>query len=114
MVAGVVPAAVAAMVSLGADPARILARTGPAVCGRCYEVPERMRAEVAEAEPAAWSETSWGTPAVDVTAGVHAQLTELGVTDLVASPVCTLESGDHFSYRRDRTTGRLAGYVWLD
>ncbi|MEV5280141.1 peptidoglycan editing factor PgeF [Streptomyces sp. NPDC006692] len=114
MVAGVVPAAVAAMVSLGADPARILARTGPAVCGRCYEVPERMRAEVAEAEPAAWSETSWGTPAVDVTAGVHAQLTALGVTDLVASPVCTLESGDHFSYRRDRTTGRLAGYVWLD
>ncbi|MFI6472667.1 peptidoglycan editing factor PgeF [Streptomyces sp. NPDC050516] len=114
MVAGVVPAAVEAMVSLGADPARIVARTGPAVCGRCYEVPERMRAEVAEAEPAAWSETSWGTPAVDVTAGVHAQLAALGVTDVEASPVCTLESLDHFSYRRDRTTGRLAGYVWLD
>ncbi|MGW8332232.1 peptidoglycan editing factor PgeF [Streptomyces sp. NPDC055897] len=114
MVAGVVPAAVGAMVSLGADPARIVARTGPAVCGRCYEVPGPMRAEVAEAEPAAWSETSWGTPAVDVTAGVHAQLAALGVTDLVASPVCTLESLDHFSYRRDRTTGRLAGYVWLD
>ncbi|RCH69597.1 peptidoglycan editing factor PgeF [Streptomyces sp. SDr-06] len=114
MVAGVVPAAVEAMVSLGADPARIVARTGPAVCGRCYEVPGPMRAEVAEAEPAAWSETSWGTPAVDVTAGVHAQLAALGVTDLQASPVCTLESLDHFSYRRDRTTGRLAGYVWLD
>lgn len=114
MVAGVVPAAVEAMVSLGADPARIVARTGPAVCGRCYEVPEGMRAEVAGAEPAAWSETSWGTPAVDVTAGVHAQLAALGVTDLEASPVCTLESLDHFSYRRDRTTGRLAGYVWLD
>ncbi|MFI5704419.1 peptidoglycan editing factor PgeF [Streptomyces xanthochromogenes] len=114
MVAGVVPAAVEAMVSLGADPARIVARTGPAVCGRCYEVPEPMRAEVAEAEPAAWSETSWGTPAVDVTAGVHAQLAALGVTDIEASPVCTLESLDHFSYRRDRTTGRLAGYVWLD
>ncbi|MFG3283899.1 peptidoglycan editing factor PgeF [Streptomyces sp. NPDC048111] len=114
MLAGVVPAAVGAMVSLGADPARIVARTGPAVCGRCYEVPEDMRAEVAAAEPAAWSETSWGTPAVDVTAGVHAQLAALGVTDRTASPVCTLESLDHFSYRRDRTTGRLAGYVWLD
>jgi copper oxidase (laccase) domain-containing protein len=32
---------------------------------------------------------------------VHAQLQRLGVHD-------------HFSYRRDRTTGRLAGYVWLD
>jgi YfiH family protein len=113
MIAGVVPAALRAMTELGADPARIVARTGPAVCGRCYEVPEPMRADVAAVEPAAHAETSWGTPAVDVTAGVHAQLDRLGVRDRRRSPVCTLESGDHFSYRRDRTTGRLAGYVWL-
>ncbi|NEC83616.1 laccase domain-containing protein, partial [Streptomyces sp. SID7958] len=79
-----------------------------------YEVPGPMRAEVAAAEPAAYAETSWGTPAVDVGAGVHAQLERLGVRDREQSPVCTLESDDHFSYRRDRTTGRLAGYVWLD
>ncbi|MFI6086641.1 peptidoglycan editing factor PgeF [Streptomyces sp. NPDC051218] len=114
MLAGVVPAAVEAMVKLGADPARVVARTGPAVCGRCYEVPEAMRADAAAIEPAAYAETSWGTPAVDVTAGVHAQLERLGVHDREQSPVCTRESGDHFSYRRDRTTGRLAGYVWLD
>lgn len=114
LVAGVVPAAVEAMIALGAEPSRITAHTGPAVCGRCYEVPEQMRAEVAGVVPESWSETSWGTPAVDVTAGVHAQLAELGVTDRHSSPFCTLESGDHFSYRRDRTTGRLAGYVWLD
>lgn len=114
MVAGIVPEAIDAMESLGAEPARIVARTGPAVCGRCYEVPEAMRAEVAAVEPAAYGETSWGTPAVDVVAGVHAQLERLGVRDLERSPVCTLESRDHFSYRRDRTTGRLAGYVWLD
>ncbi|MET7909549.1 peptidoglycan editing factor PgeF [Streptomyces avermitilis] len=114
MIAGVVPAAVDAMVELGADPSRIVARTGPAVCGRCYEVPDAMRAEVAGVEPAAYAETGWGTPAVDVSAGVHAQLERLGVRDREQSPVCTLESGDHFSYRRDRTTGRLAGYVWLD
>ncbi|MEU3792667.1 peptidoglycan editing factor PgeF [Streptomyces fructofermentans] len=114
MVAQVVPAAVAAMVGAGAEPSRIVARTGPAVCGGCYEVPEEMRAEVAAVEPAAYSETTWGTPAVDVTAGVHAQLERLGVRDRAKSPVCTIESDDHFSYRRDRTTGRLAGYVWLD
>jgi YfiH family protein len=114
MIAGVVPAAVRAMTGLGAEPARIVARTGPAVCGRCYEVPDAMRADVSAVEPAAYAETSWGTPAVDVTAGVHAQLERLGVRDREQSPVCTLESGDHFSYRRDRTTGRLAGYVWLD
>ncbi|MEV5935441.1 peptidoglycan editing factor PgeF [Streptomyces sp. NPDC052079] len=114
LVAGVVPVAVRAMTGLGADPARIVVRTGPAVCGRCYEVPGAMRAEVAAVEPAAHAETSWGTPAVDVAAGVHAQLERLGVRDREQSPVCTLESADHFSYRRDRTTGRLAGYVWLD
>ncbi|MFD8263472.1 peptidoglycan editing factor PgeF [Streptomyces griseoluteus] len=114
MLAGVVPAAVRAMTELGAEPGRIVARTGPAVCGRCYEVPEAMRAEVAAAEPAAYAETSWGTPAVDVSAGVHAQLDRLGVRDREQSPVCTRESDDHFSYRRDRSTGRLAGYVWLD
>lgn len=114
LVAGVVPAAVRAMTALGADPARIVARTGPAVCGRCYEVPEEMRADVAAVEPAAHAETSWGTPAVDVDRGVHAQLERFGVRDRERSQVCTLESDDHFSYRRDRSTGRLAGYVWLD
>ncbi|MGP3771654.1 peptidoglycan editing factor PgeF [Streptomyces sp. SDT5-1] len=114
MVAGVVPAAVRAMVERGAEPGRIIARTGPAVCGRCYEVPAAMRDEVAAVEPAAYAETSWGTPAVDVTAGVHAQLERLGVRDRERSTVCTLESHDHFSYRRDKATGRLGGYVWLD
>ncbi|MFJ5259154.1 peptidoglycan editing factor PgeF [Streptomyces sp. NPDC088387] len=114
MIAGVVPATLRAMTALGAVADRIVVRTGPAVCGRCYEVPEEMRADVAVHEPAAHAVTSWGTPAVDVAAGVHAQLDRLGVRDREQSPVCTLESGDHFSYRRDRTTGRLAGYVWLD
>ncbi|MET8813241.1 peptidoglycan editing factor PgeF [Streptomyces sp. NPDC004549] len=114
VVAGVVPAAIRAMTALGAEPDRIVARTGPCVCGRCYEVPEALRAAVAEVEPTAHAVTSWGTPAVDVSAGVHAQLARLGVCDRAQSPVCTLESGDHFSYRREGTTGRLAGYVWLD
>lgn len=114
LVAGVVPAAVEAMVALGAEPGRIVARTGPAVCGHCYEVPAEMRDAVSEVVPAARAETSWGTPAVDVVAGVHAQLAEAGVVNVHRSPVCTLESRDHFSYRRDRVTGRLAGYVWLD
>ncbi|MER5779639.1 peptidoglycan editing factor PgeF [Streptomyces sp. NPDC002039] len=114
LVAGVVPATVEAMIALGADPGRLVARTGPAVCGRCYEVPAEMRDAVAEVVPAAWAETSWGTPAVDVVAGVHAQLARAGVANADRSPVCTLESRDHFSYRRDRVTGRLAGYVWLD
>jgi len=113
LAAGVVPAVVRAMLELGAEAERITAATGPAVCGRCYEVPAELRAEVAAVVPAAWSETSWGTPALDVAAGVEAQLAEAGVAEVVRSSVCTLESVDHYSYRREQRTGRLASYVWL-
>jgi polyphenol oxidase len=27
---------------------------------------------------------------------------------------CTVESPDHFSYRREHVTGRFAGVVWLE
>ncbi|MEU3712467.1 peptidoglycan editing factor PgeF [Streptomyces catenulae] len=114
MVAGVVPETVRAMTGLGARPDRIVAHTGPSVCGRCYEVPAALRDEVAAVVPEAWATTSWGTPAVDVTAGVAAQLAAAGVPVREDSHICTRESADHFSYRRDRTTGRLASYVWLD
>jgi polyphenol oxidase len=114
LLAGVVPAAVEAMVALGAAPERVTAVTGPAVCGRCYEVPEAMREEVSAVVPEARATTGWGTPALDIVAGVHAQLARLGVQTRERSAVCTRESQDHFSYRRDRTTGRLASYVWLE
>ncbi|MFC1416845.1 peptidoglycan editing factor PgeF [Streptacidiphilus cavernicola] len=114
LAAGVVPAAVAAMAELGARPERITAAVGPSVCGRCYEVPAALRDEISALEPDARSQTSWGTPALDLPAGVRAQLTRAGVIRHEMSHICTLESADHFSYRRDRRTGRLAGYVWLD
>ena len=101
--AGVVPAAVEAMRELGAS--RITAVLGPYVCGSCYEVPAEMRAEVAARVPAASAETSWGTPSLDVGAGVRAQLAELGV-EVIDATRCTIESEDLYSYRRK---GRLSG-----
>ncbi|WP_052851820.1 peptidoglycan editing factor PgeF [Streptomyces avicenniae] len=114
LLAGVVPATVEAMRALGADPARIVARTGPTVCARCYEVPAALRDEAERTVPGSGAVSADGTPAIDIPAGVRAQLAASGVRDIALSPVCTRESADHFSYRRDRTTGRQAGYVWLD
>jgi YfiH family protein len=116
MAAGVVDAAIAAMCELGAEPSRMQAFTGPGVCGACYEVPEELRAEVAAKEPASWSTTRQGTPAIDVPAGVSAQLRRAGVAE---SPMriadgCTMEEPQYFSYRRDGRTGRFAGFIWLD
>jgi polyphenol oxidase len=110
LVANVVGAAVDTMRDLGAH--EIVARVGPSVCGRCYEVPEQMRAAVTTVERAAWSTTPAGTPALDVALGVTAQLLRRGV---VVSRIsgCTLEDSSLYSYRRDRTTGRFAGLAWL-
>ncbi|WP_433478456.1 peptidoglycan editing factor PgeF [Spirillospora sp. CA-142024] len=111
--AGVVPALVKAMCERGADPARMTAAIGPAACGRCYEVPARMRDEVAATVPAAYATTSKGTPGLDIRAGVAEQLASAGVTAVDADPRCTIEDPGLFSYRREGNTGRFAGYVWL-
>ncbi|TIC88636.1 polyphenol oxidase family protein [Nocardioides sp. GY 10113] len=107
---GVVPAAVARMRERGATDIR--AWVGPHVCGGCYEVPEAMRAEVAAAVPAAHAVTRWGTPALDLGAGVAAQLADAGVPATVV-PGCTLEEQRFHSHRRDgERAGRMAGLVW--
>ena len=112
--AGVVPALVAAMAERGADPSRMTALVGPAACGACYEVPDALRAEVAEAVPETWAQTRTGTPSLDLRAGIAAQLTRAGVAGIRHDARCTIESPELFSHRRDRPTGRFAGYVWLE
>ncbi len=112
LVAGVVPAAVEAMRARGAE--RIAAWVGPHVCGACYEVPEEMRADVAALVPESSARTSWGTPALDIGAGVRAQLRDAEVEDVVSTGHCTIEDDDLFSYRRQGPgSGRLGGLVWV-
>lgn len=106
---GILPAAVERMRAAGATGIR--AWLGPSICGSCYEVPAELRAEVAAQVPAAWADTSWGTPALDLPAGAKSQLGEAGVVVEYAGP-CTLEHEQLFSYRRSSTTGRFAGLVW--
>lgn len=108
---GVVPATVARMREAGAS--EITAWFGPYVCGRCYEVPAAMQAEVAGVEPASRATTSWGTPSLDIGAGARAQL-EREAVRVVDVSRCTRESDDLYSHRRDGArAGRLAGLVRL-
>ncbi|HET9860932.1 MAG TPA: polyphenol oxidase family protein, partial [Nocardioidaceae bacterium] len=111
MVAGIIPNTVARMRALGAE--RLVGWLGPHVCGACYEVPEDMRTEVAAVVPESYAETSWGTPSVDIGAGVRAQLEAQGV-EVVDASRCTVEDEDLYSYRRQgKESGRLAGLVWV-
>jgi YfiH family protein len=111
LAAGVVPKTVAALRELGA--ADLVAWVGPHVCGRCYEVPDQMRAEVSSLVPEAYAETSWHTPALDIGAGVRAQLSRDGVR-VVDAARCTMEDQDLYSYRRQgKQSGRFAGLAWV-
>jgi YfiH family protein len=106
---GVVPRTVGVMREHGATGLR--AWTGPHACGRCYEVPADMAAEVERAAPGSASRTAWDTPAVDLAAGVAAQLAAADV--LVESFAgCTIEDDTFFSHRRqDGTAGRFGMVV---
>jgi polyphenol oxidase len=114
MAAGVVPALIEAMTAAGASPDRMRAVIGPAICGRCYEVPEAMRASVTASVPQASCQTRAGTAGLDIAAGVRAQLAAAGVGSVKSDGRCTSESPELYSYRRDGTTGRFAGLVWLE
>jgi polyphenol oxidase len=106
MLVGAAPAAVARMRDL-----EVAAWIGPHICGACYEVPAAMQAEVGAVVPEAVATTSWGTPSLDIGAGVRAQLEALDVT-VTEVGTCTRESEDLYSHRRDGPrAGRFAGLV---
>lgn len=111
LAAGVLPATIADLRARGADP--VTAWVGPHVCGACYEVPAELQEEVAALVPEARSTTSWGTPALDLGAGVRAQLRAAGITDVRAVGACTIEDPTWPSYRRDGAEAtRFAGVIW--
>jgi len=85
---------------------------GPSICGKCYEVPLQMQHDVIADHPRALSTTHQGTPGLDLSAGLIAELTAEGVS-YEASVICTKEDPLYYSHRRDNPTGRFAGVVNL-
>ena len=105
------PATIARLRAEGAEPS--VAWVGPHVCGSCYEVPADLQEQVAALVPEARSTTSWGTPALDLGAGVGAQLAAAGITDVRVVGACTREDPSWPSYRRDGAAAtRFAGVIW--
>jgi YfiH family protein len=110
LLAGVVPATLAKMRSVGAR--RVSAVVGPSVCGRCYELPEHMVTTAARTSPSSVARSWTGTPAMDVAAGVVEQLAGEDVP-VRWVPGCTREDPELSSYRRAPVTGRFAGVIVL-
>ncbi|MBB3052686.1 hypothetical protein FHS23_003720 [Prauserella isguenensis] len=111
---GVVPAALEAMRSVGAEPGRIEALLGPAVCGSCYEVPADMADDVEAHLPGSRCRSRKGTAALDLHAGLWRQLADAGVGRIGVDPRCTVEDHTLFSHRRDNPSGRIAALTWIE
>lgn len=110
--AGIAERLVEAMIEVGAAVPDLCVRLGPAICGRCYEVPGDLRDEVERTLSGSAVRTARGTPGLDLRAGLRRQLLSLGVPVVEVDSRCTYEDSELFSYRRGAPTGRLAGVVW--
>jgi len=101
---------VAKMRELGAT--KISGIIGPAICGRCYEVPQELQDQVSALHPQTKSQTRSGNPALDLPSGLAIALNNANV-QVELNNECTFENTDYFSYRRHKITGRQAGVIKL-
>ncbi|MCU1353583.1 MAG: hypothetical protein JWM05_2792, partial [Acidimicrobiales bacterium] len=112
LAAGVVDAAVAAMRELGAGEVR--AELGPCIRARCYEFgASDLETVVAACGEHVRSETAWGTPGLDLAAGIEHALAAAGVAPVADVGVCTACSPRHWSHRARGDRGRQAVVAWL-
>ncbi len=119
---GVIEATLARMAErVGAD-AEWLAWLGPAIGPDAFEVgPEVRDAFLQRAQPAeqagvdaAFRAGNAGKYLADLYALARIRLSRAGCTRVFGGGACTVsDAEDFFSYRRDRTTGRMATLVWL-
>lgn len=113
IVAGVLPATVAAMHDLGAG--QVHAVLGPCVHPGCYAfgAADLAAVEAAVAAPVAGT-TSAGGPALDVPAAVTASLASVAVDLDTSASTCTACAADrHWSHRARGEAGRQAALAWL-
>jgi YfiH family protein len=109
-VAGVVEEGVRRVRALGTGPVR--AAIGPCICMRHYEFgPGDLATVVARFGPEVAGETAAGRPALDLPQALRLALAEARVEEIVDTVACTVESPDHYSFRRDGRTGRQAVVV---
>lgn len=105
LVGGVLESTVEAMARLGATDIR--ATAGPHIRARCYEFGAAELDQVAARYgDAVRAETAWGTPALDLLAGIRAALGGRTVEDAGGCTACEPER--YFSHRARGDAGRHA------
>lgn len=97
-------------------PENIIAWLGPAIGPEAFEVgPEVREAFMAKDLQADSAFRPSGEKYIaDIYTLARQRLSAAGINHIYGGDRCTYsEAGDFFSYRRDRTTGRMASFIWL-
>ncbi len=98
------------------EPEQLLAFLGPGIGPRAFEVGPDVRDAFVGQDPAAadaFVPCAPGKWLADLFALARQRLRRAGVTGIHGGGVCTWsDAGRFFSYRRERTTGRMAALIW--
>ncbi len=103
--------------TMDAPPQNLIAYIGPGIGARRYEVGEDVRNAFVERDPAAaksFAPRQNGTYLADLYALARQRLAAARVAEVYGGEFCTASEGRFFSFRRDRTTGRMASLIWLE
>ena len=103
---------------MGVAPSELLAYLGPAIGPRAFEVgPDVRDAFIAADATAAQAfephrEHKW---LADLFRLAQQRLARCGITHIFGGGLCSYtDSARFYSYRRDKTSGRMAALIWLD
>jgi YfiH family protein len=114
LAAGVIESTVRAMRE---DPGELIAYIGPGIGPRRYEVGDDVRrAFVGRDERAAtaFAPRGDGKFLADLYGLARGRLASAGVGRVFGGGFCTASEERFFSFRRDRTTGRMASLIWIE
>jgi YfiH family protein len=115
LAAGVIEATVEKM---AVAPHNLMAWLGPAISQHAFEVGEEVRTAFVAMQPqsaSAFIPGKNGKWYADLYALARLRLNALGVTTICGGGYCTYRERERFfSYRRDRVTGRMGTFIWLE
>jgi polyphenol oxidase len=103
--------------SMKVKPEETMAWLGPAIGPKVYEVGDEVRAAFLDRDAAAANAFVANRPGhwlLDLYAIARQRLAKLGIGEVHGGGFCTYsDRGRFFSYRRDRTSERMAALIWL-
>jgi len=105
------------VLAMDEPPRDLIAYVGPGIGARCYEVGEDVRKAFVDRDPAAarsFAPRQNGKYLVDLYGLARQRLAAAGVAEVHGGKFCTASEERFFSFRRDRTTGRMASLIWLE